>query len=152
VRGDQDPAAEDEQAGLEKRMREEGFRFALKRFAGAHELPSKKVAREAVRWLAAEKPQPDPEAAARALAEGTRALEETNYKTAIPALLTAFRKGEAEVARDAREHLSRIEAVAEEVWTEAKAARGSERREKLTRLRSEFEGLEIAVRAAEALK
>jgi dienelactone hydrolase len=152
VRGDRDPAAEDEQAGLEKRMREEGFRFALKRFAGAHELPSKKVAREAVRWLAAEKPQPDPEAAARALAEGTRALEETNYKTAIPALLTAFRKGEAEVARDAREHLSRIEAVAEEVWTEAKAARGSERREKLTRLRSEFEGLEIAVRAAEALK
>jgi dienelactone hydrolase len=152
VRGDRDPAAEDEQAGLEKRMREEGFRFALKRFAGAHELPSKKVAREAVRWLAAEKPQPDPEAAARALAEGTRALEETNYKTAIPALITAFRKGEAEVARDAREHLSRIEAVAEEVWTEAKAARGSERREKLTRLRSEFEGLEIAVRAAEALK
>jgi hypothetical protein len=71
VRGDRDTAAQEEQAGLEKRMREEGWRFALKRFAGEHELPSKKVARECIRWLAAEKPQPDPEAAARALAEGT---------------------------------------------------------------------------------
>jgi dienelactone hydrolase len=152
VRGDRDTGAQEEQAGLEKRMREEGFRFALKRFAGEHELPSKKVARECIRWLSAEKPQPDPEAAARALVEGTRALEEVNYKVATPALITAFRKGEAEVARDARTYLSKIEAVAEQIWTEAEAARGAKRRELLARLRSEFEGLEIAVRAAEALK
>jgi dienelactone hydrolase len=152
VRGDRDEGAEEEQAGLEKRLREEGFRFALKRFAGEHELPSRKVARECVRWLSAEKPQPDPEAAARALAEGTRALEEENYRIATPALLAAYRRGEAEVARDARTHLSKIEAVAGRIWTEAEASRGSRRREMLERLRSEFEGLEIAVRAAEALK
>jgi hypothetical protein len=152
VRGDQDKGAEQEQAGLERRMREEGFRFAVKRFTGGHELPSKKVAREAVRWLSAEKPEPDPEAAARALVDGLRALEKTDYPSAIPALLTAYRKGEADVARDARTHLSRIEAVAEELWTQARSARGAERREMLERLRSRFEGLPIAVRAAEELE
>jgi hypothetical protein len=133
-------------------MREEGWRFSVKRFTGDHELPSKRVARDALRWIAAEKPQPDPEAAARALAEGRNALEETNYKTAIPALLTAFRRGDAEVARDARTHLAKIEAVGEQLWTEARAARGAERDEMLSRLRSEFEGLEISARAAEELK
>jgi predicted esterase len=59
VRGDQDQGAEQEQEELEKRMREEGFRFAVKRFTGGHELPSKKVAREAVRWLSAEMVQPE---------------------------------------------------------------------------------------------
>jgi poly(3-hydroxybutyrate) depolymerase len=57
VRGDRDRGAEQEQEGLEKRMREEGFSFTVKRFTGEHELPSKKVAREAVRWLSKERPQ-----------------------------------------------------------------------------------------------
>jgi hypothetical protein len=152
MRGDQDAAAQEEQAGLERRMRDEGWRFTLKKFAGEHELPSRRVARECVRWLSAEKLPPEPEAAARSLAEGTRALETRAYEVAIPALLTAFRRGEAEVARDARAQLSKIEAIAEELWTQARAARGSKRREMLARIRSEFEGLEVAVRAAEALK
>jgi dienelactone hydrolase len=141
---------------LDARLKSGGYRYARKTFPGGHTLPPPELAAESVRWMAREKPprvKPNPSKAKESFEAGVKALEAKSYKKAIAAFGAAAQLGDDAILSDSRAKLEEIQSKAEELWKEAEAATDkSKKRSLLTKLKTDFEGLEIAARAAEALK
>jgi dienelactone hydrolase len=141
---------------LDAKLKSEGWKYQRKTFPGAHTMPPKTLGADAVRWMAKEKPplaKPNPAKAKSSLETGEKALTDKSYKKAIASFQAALQQGDEEQQKTATEKLDEIDKAAEELWSQAEAeADKSKKKSLLTKLKSDFEGLEIAKKAADELK
>jgi hypothetical protein len=119
-------------------------------------MPPKSLGADAVRWMAKEKPplaKANPAKAKSSLEAGEKALAEKGYKKAIASFQAALSQGDDEQQKAATEKLDEIDKTAEELWSQAESeADKSKKKSLLTKLKTDFEGLDIAKRAADELK
>ncbi len=140
---------------LDERLKSEGWKYVRKTFEGGHTLPPRELAIESIKWMAKEKPRStlNPEAARKALEAGEKALREKSTKTAIRFFQSALRQGDEEQQKAAEEKLGELQKAADELWKQAEEATDAAKKKSLyTRISKEYEGLDIAGRAAEELK
>jgi hypothetical protein len=153
--GEQDPNLKELEA-LDAKLKNEGFKYQRKTFPGGHTMPGKELASEAIRWVAKEKPpllKSNPAEAKKSFDAGEKALADKGYKKAIAAFQKAVALGVDELQKDAIAKLEEIEKVAEDLWKEAEGETDkSKKRSLLTRIKTDFDGLDCAKRATEELK
>jgi dienelactone hydrolase len=153
--GEQDPNLKELEA-LETKLKTDGYKYVRKTFPGGHTMPGKELASEAIRWVAKEKPplaKPNPAEAKKSFEAGEKALADKGYKKAIAAFQKAVAFGADELQKDAIAKLEEIEKIAEDLWKEAEGeADKSKKRSLLTKIKTDFDGLDCAKRAVEELK
>ena len=153
--GEQDPNLKELEA-LEAKLKNEGFKYQRKTFPGGHTMPGKELASEAIRWVAKEKPpllKPNPAEAKKSFEAGEKALADKGYKKAIASFQKAGALGADDVQKDATAKLDEIEKIAEDLWKEADGETDkSKKRSLLTKIKTDFDGLDCSKRAAEELK
>lgn len=141
---------------LDAKLKGEGWKYARKTFPGAHTMPPKELGGDAVRWMAKEKPplaKPNPARAKSSFEAGEKALTDKSYRKAIASFQSALQLGGEELQTQALAKLDEIDGIAAELWSQAEAETDkSKKRPLLTKLKTDFEGLEIAKRAVEELK
>ncbi len=141
---------------LDAKLKSEGWKYQRKTFPGAHTMPPKTLGADAVRWMAKEKPplgKPNPAKAKSSLETGEKALTDKSYKKAIVSFQAALQQGDEEQQKAATEKLDEIDKAAGELWSQAEAEPDkSKKKSLLTKLKTDFEGLEIAKKAADELK
>ncbi|RPH51440.1 MAG: hypothetical protein EHM91_01135 [Planctomycetota bacterium] len=141
---------------LDAKLKGEGWKVQRKTFPGAHTMPPKTLGADAVRWMAKEKPplaKPNPAKAKSSLETGEKALTDKSYKKAIASFQAALQQGDEEQQKAAMEKLDEIDKAAAELWGQAEAeADKSKKKSVLTKLKTDFDGLEIAKRASDELK
>jgi len=149
--GEQDPNLK-ELEPLEGKLKGDGYKVVRRTFPGGHTVPGKDLASEAVRWVAKEKPavaKPNPAEAKKSFEAGEKALADKSYKKAI----ASFQKSLSLGGEEAVTKLDEIDKRAEDLWKEAEGESDkSKKRSLLTKLKTDFDGLDVAKRAADELK
>lgn len=141
---------------LDAKLKGEGWKYRRKTFPGAHTMPPKDLGTEAVRWMAKEKPplaKPNPAKAKSSFEAGEKALNGKSYKKAIASFQSALQLGGEDLQEQALAKLDEIGRIAEELWSRAEGETDkSKKRSLLTKLKTDFDGLDPAKRAVEELK
>jgi dienelactone hydrolase len=153
--GETDPNFKELEA-LDARLTKEGFRHLRKAFPGGHIMPSKDLGAEAIRWMAKEKPplaKPNPAEAKKAFEAGEKALADKSPKKAIASFQKALILGDEELQKGAMAKLDELDQAAEALWKDAEGESDrSKKRSLLTKIKTDYDGLDISKRAADELK